>query len=492
MQAKVHIDPAHVVGTINPDIYGHFAEHLGRCIYEGIWVGEESAIPNRDGLRVDVLEALKQIRAPVVRWPGGCFADDYHWEDGIGPRESRPRTVNIHWGEVIETNEFGTHEFVRFCRKIGAEPYICGNVGSGTAAEMRRWVEYCNFAGDSSLARARTANGHPEPFAVKYWGVGNENWGCGGQFDPEDYATEFRRFSTFLRGFTLPIQRIACGPSGNDTQWTQRFFEKMKPKPWLMQNYAAHLYYSGVGNDVSFSDGEYYRMVANFLRMERLVVQQRAIMDGYDPDRKIGLIVDEWGVWHPQARGDTGLEQQNTLRDALVAAATLDVFNRHADKVVMANIAQTINVLQCVIFTMQEKMVLTPTYHVYDLYQPHMGAESLLLNIEAETIDVPAPGETVKLPTVTGSASLSDRRLFLTLVNTHIDSAAECAIEIGSGAEIAAARARVLTSEDVRDHNTFEQGSKIQPRETEIAASGSGLVYTAEPHSVSAITLELR
>ena len=226
--AKINIYLEEPISTINRNIYGHFAEHLGRCIYEGVWVGEGSSMPNTNGIRNDVVEALKQLNPPIVRWPGGCFADDYHWEDGIGPRESRPRQVNMHWGQVIETNEFGTHEFIEFCRQIGAQPYICGNVGSGTPMEMRDWVEYCNFPGDSSLARQRSKNGHPEPFRVKYWGVGNENWGCGGNFDPEDYAAEYRRFTTFLFDFeNAPLYLIACGGYDDETDWTHRFFQKL-------------------------------------------------------------------------------------------------------------------------------------------------------------------------------------------------------------------------------------------------------------------------
>ena len=242
MSANIKVYLSEKIGRINPNIYGHFAEHLGRCIYEGVWVGTNSSIPNTNGIRNDVIDALKMMKPPVIRWPGGCYADDYHWQNGIGPREKRPRTVNVHWGQVIDTNEFGTHEFIEFCRLVGAEPYICGNVGSGSPDEMRNWVEYCNFSGDSTLARQRAENGHPEPFKVKYWGVGNENWGCGGNFAPEDYAIEYKRFSTFLFDFYgAPLYLIACGPSGNDTNWTHKFFEKLG-RYRRIHGFSAHYY----------------------------------------------------------------------------------------------------------------------------------------------------------------------------------------------------------------------------------------------------------
>jgi len=350
-EANIEIFLDEQVGEINPNIYGHFAEHLGRCIYEGIWVGKDSSIPNTGGIRNDVVEAMKRIKPPVVRWPGGCFADDYHWEDGIGPHAERPRRINIHWGQVIDNNAFGTHEFVDFCRRIGAEPYVCGNVGSGSPREMRDWVEYCNFLGDSTRVRQRTANGHPSIFPVRYWGVGNENWGCGGSFDPEDYAVQYRRFATFLRDFPgAPLFLIACGPPGNNHEWTRRFFQKFAGRARL-HGYAAHYYCGTAGTATEYSVDQWYQLIHRASLMEELVVQQRAIMDEFDPDRRVGLIVDEWGTWHPPAPGQEPqfLWQQNTLRDALVAALSLDIFNRHADKVIMGNIAQTINVLQAMI-----------------------------------------------------------------------------------------------------------------------------------------------
>ncbi|MBM3189094.1 MAG: alpha-N-arabinofuranosidase, partial [Chloroflexi bacterium] len=283
------------IATIQPQVYGHFAEHLGGCIYEGIWVGEDSPIPNVGGIRSDVVRAMHKIHPPVVRWPGGCFADDYHWQDGIGPRIVRPRRVNIWWGESIESNAFGTHEFVAFCRLIGAAPYICGNVGSGSPRELRDWVEYCNFPGGTTLSDQRAANGSPEPFQVKYWGVGNENWGCGGNFCPEDYAAEYKRFTTYLRDLGgTALYLVACGPSGNRPDWTRRFFDKLGSYSRI-HAFAAHYYCGTAGAATEYTVDQWYELLHRGIQMEKLVVQQRAILDGYDPERKIGLIVDEWG-----------------------------------------------------------------------------------------------------------------------------------------------------------------------------------------------------
>ena len=483
--ANVRIHLCEHISRINPNIYGYFSEHLGRCIYEGTWVGEDSPIPNTDGIRNDVIEALKKMKPPVVRWPGGCFADDYHWEDGIGPRESRPRTINVHWGQVIDTNEFGTHEFIKFCRLIGAKPYICGNVGSGSPRELRNWVEYCNFPGDSSLTRKRAENGDPDPFRVHYWGVGNENWGCGGNFAPEDYAAEYRRFSTFMFNFKdAPLYLIACGPSGNDPNWTHRFFEKLG---WYrhISGFSAHYYCGSAGTATEYTVDQWYQLIQRASLMEDLVIQQRAIMDGYDPKRNIGLIVDEWGTWHPPAQGQVPqfLWQQNTLRDALVAALTLDVFNRHADKVVMANIAQTINVLQAVILTNGEKMIVTPTGHVYAMYAQHQGATSVRISFEAESI----PVGNASLFGLAGSASLKDDRLFITVVNPHADMPIEATLSLCDG-RIKSASASVLTHSDIHAHNTFESPDTLAPIDVSISADGSVFNYTFPSASVTAIS----
>jgi alpha-L-arabinofuranosidase len=503
---RIVLNPADTIATINPNVYGHFAEHLGRCIYDGIWVGEDSPIPNIDGFRTDLIEALSQMKPPIIRWPGGCFADDYHWQDGIGQRDQRPRRINIHWGEVIEPNQVGTQEFVRFCRLVGAEPYFCGNVGSGTPRELRDWVEYCNFPesgpAGSTWAQQRAADGSPEPLNVTYWGVGNENWGCGGNFSPEDYCTEFRRYASFVRGFGKKLFVIACGPPSNDVEWTNRFFRKLYKDYWAFNNidgFAAHYYCGTAGTATEYSEEEWYRLLEKGLKMEALVVQQRAAMDAYDPARKIGLIVDEWGTWHPVEKGTNPafLYQQNTIRDALVAANTLDIFNRHADKVVMANIAQTINVLQAMILTEGERMLVTPTGYVYEMYAPHQGATALRVRLETPEISfkkesILQKGETPDghVPTVAGSASLKGQTLFLTLTNSHARQAAEVTVDILGGVRIAQASGRILTNE-IHAHNTFDAPRQVTPQAFDVSFELSELKLTLPPASVAAIQVGL-
>ncbi|MFZ6026661.1 MAG: alpha-N-arabinofuranosidase [Chloroflexota bacterium] len=496
MTVSVTINPFDRIATINPNLYGHFAEHLGRCIYDGAWVGEESSIPNTGGFRNDVIAALRRLKAPVIRWPGGCFADDYHWQDGIGPRAGRPRRINIHWGEVIESNHVGTHEFVDFCRLIGAEPYFCGNVGSGTPRELRDWVEYCNFPGDSSWAQLRAANGSPEPFNVTYWGVGNENWGCGGNFSPEDYGTEFRRFASFLRGFGgKQLYLIACGSPGNDVEWTNRFFRKLNKDYWAFNNihgYASHYYCGTAGTATEYSVDQWYQLIAQGLFMEELVVQQRAAMDAYDPQRRIGLIIDEWGTWHPVEKGTNPafLYQQSTLRDALVAATSLDIFNRHADKVVMSNIAQTINVLQAMILTEAERMLITPTGYVYEMYAPHQGGQAVRTLIETDTVSFKRGDKDETLPLVAGSASRKEKTLFVTLTNSHADQAQEATLNLLGGVTVQAVRASALSGE-IHAHNTFEKPEALTPQPFAIDATGNSFSVTLPAASVTALTITL-
>jgi alpha-L-arabinofuranosidase len=492
---SVTINPHDRIATINPKIYGHFAEHLGRCIYDGIWVGEDSTIPNTAGFRNDLIAALRKLKPAVIRWPGGCFADDYHWQDGIGPKESRPRRINIHWGEVIETNQVGTQEFIKFCQLVGAEPYICGNVGSGSPRELRDWVEYCNFPGDSSWARQRAADGSAAPFNVTYWGIGNENWGCGGNFSPEDYCTEFRRFGSFVRGFGKKLYAIACGPAGNDVEWTNRFFRKLYKDYWGYENihgYAAHYYCGTAGNATSYTEEEWYRLIYQGLQMEPLVIQQRAAMDAFDPQRKIGLVVDEWGTWHPVEPGTNPafLFQQNTLRDAVVAATTLDIFNRHADKVVMANIAQTVNVLQAMVLTQGERMLVTPTGYVYQMYAPHQGGEAVRTLVETKAISFKKGDKVETVPTVAGSASVKGKTLFLTLTNSHASQAEEVAVNLIGGASVQSASAAALSGE-IHAHNTFEMPERLVPQPLALNASGAAFRVVLPPASVNALEIML-
>ncbi len=493
---RISINPNDAIGVISRNIYGHFAEHLGRCIYDGIWVGEDSPIPNTAGFRNDVLAALKRLKPSVIRWPGGCFADDYHWQDGIGPQAERPRRVNIHWGEVVESNQVGTHEFVRFCRLVGAEPYFCGNVGSGTVRELREWVEYCNFPGDSTLSNQRAADGlragnGGDPLDITYWSIGNENWGCGGSFSPEDYCTEFRRYATFVRSFGHPLYLIACGPSGNDVEWTTRFFRKLRKDYWDFRNihaFAAHYYCGTAGTATEYTVDQWYELIAKGLKMESLVVQQRAAMDAYDPERKIDLIVDEWGAWHPVEPGTNPrfLYQQNSLRDALVAATTLDIFNRHADKVTMSNIAQMVNVLQAMVLTEGDKMLVTPTGYVYEMYAPHQDGLAVRARVESDEIAF----EKGVLPAVAGSASIKGKTLFLTLTNSHAQDEIAATVNLLDGASVRGATACVLSGE-IHAHNTFAQPESVSPQPGPVSASGSSFAIDLPPASVVAVEIAL-
>ncbi|MDB5172519.1 MAG: alpha-L-arabinofuranosidase domain protein [Phycisphaerales bacterium] len=491
--ATISISLDQPIAVIRPELHGQFAEHLGGCIEGGIWVGEDSAIPNLGGIRSDVLKALSKIRPPVIRWPGGCFADDYHWEDGVGPRKERPRRVNLWWGQNIETNHFGTHEFLQLCRYLGADPYLAGNLGSGSVREMRHWMEYCNFAGDSTLARRRAGNGSPVPFGVRYWGVGNENWGCGGNFCPEDYAAEYKRYATYLRDFSgVKPFLIACGPDGNNLDWTRRFFSKLGGFPHI-QGYAAHYYCGTAGPSATeFDVNQWYELLERAARMDDLIVQQRALMDAADPQRKIGLVVDEWGTWHfpTPGRNPLHLWQQNTLRDALAAAITLDVFHRHADKLVIANIAQMVNVLQALVLTRGDRMVLTPTYHVFDLYQAHRGGRSLRTTFDAPPIAFAAGDERRQVAGLSGSASMKGDVLTLTVVNPHASFPQEAAVRLTGGASIVEATTSVLTHEDLTAHNTFEDAPVIHPQmgKTELGETGRHLFAA---RSVTAIRARL-
>jgi alpha-N-arabinofuranosidase len=489
------------IAKIRPELHGQFAEHLGGCVYGGLWVGEDSKIANDGGLRLDVLHALKKLSIPVLRWPGGCFADDYHWEDGIGPKADRPRRFNAWWGHDVEDNSFGTHEFLRLCKLLGAKAYLAGNVGSGTPREMKQWVEYCNFSADTTLVRRRKANGQPDPFDVIYWGIGNESWGCGGSMCPEDYASAYKRFATFVSTFCreptrMPLQLIACGPNGNNLDWTRRFFKKAGNfgNDCQIHGFAAH-YYSrdwtkpiGTGTATEFTQDQWYELLHLGAAVEQLILDQRACLDEFDPQRKIGLILDEWGTWHPPTPGTplNHLWQQNTLRDALLAAMTLDTFNRHADKLIMANIAQVVNVLQAMVLTDGDRMVRTPTYHVFDLYQSHQGGMSVRVETECKEVRFAAGEATAVMPTVSASASVKDGLLTLSVVNNHTRFPAEMEIELRAG-RLGDATIDTLTHEDLTAHNTFDAPDAVLPICDRMVPPGSQWVQTFAPASVTVI-----
>jgi len=473
--------------TIAANIYGHFAEHLGRCVQEGIWVGEGSAIDNVRGIRSDVVAALKQLNVPVLRWPGGCFADEYHWKNGIGPREARPRTINTHWGGVIETHHFGTHEFMDLCEQIGAAPYVCGNVGSGTVEEMMQWVEYMTSAADSTMANLRRKNGRAEPWRLPYFGVGNENWACGGSMRPEYYADNYRRYATFVKDYSgNRVTRFACGAAGDDYAWTETL---MKIAGRYMAGLSLHYYtlpsgdWSKKGASTGFGEAEWHSTLRRTLVMDELITKHTQIMDRYDPERRVGLVVDEWGTWYDTEPGENPgfLYQRNTLRDALVAALNLNVFHAHAERVTMANLAQAVNVLQALILTRGEKMVLTPTYHVFEMYRVHQGAS--VVPFELETPSYALDGQVIPALHVTVSRSPAGK-LSLSAVNLHATRAASLAVS-----NVGPLEGRVLTAGALDADNRFDEPPSVVPVAFDgIVPAKGGAVLTLPPRSVVVVT----
>lgn len=457
---------------INKELYGNFSEHLGRGIYQGIYVGEESKIPNVNGMRKDVVDALKEVKLPVLRWPGGCFADEYHWMDGIGPKETRKKMVNTNWGGVVEDNSFGTHEFMELCDQIGCEAYINGNVGSGSIREMSEWVEYLTFDGVSPMAELRKKNGHEKPWNVKYFGIGNENWGCGGNMLPEYYANEYRRYQTYVRQYNpdAVVNKVACGPNGDDYEWTETVLETCFKKPGdtqhgFMDAFSLHYYtiphtWEHKGSATEFDTKEWYKTLNKTFYMEELICGHAKIMDKYDPEKKIGLVVDEWGTWFDCEPGTNPgfLYQQNTMRDALVAAINLNLFNKHSDRVKMANIAQMVNVLQALILTEGEKMVLTPTYHVFNLYKYHQENTLLDSNIQVTTI---GEEKEYMVPNLSESASVDqDGTIHITVANLSLDEEYTIVTQIADQ-KIQSVCAEILTN-DMKAKNTFEEPETVQ------------------------------
>ncbi len=450
--------------VINRNIYGHFAEHLGRLIYEGLWVGEGSPIPNTRGLRNDVIAALKELRIPVLRWPGGCFADEYHWRDGIGPRDKRPRRPNASWGGV-DSNAFGTHEFMDLCETLGADAYVNGNVGTGTPQEMMEWIEYMTSDSDSDLANLRRRNGRDKPWKLPYFGVGNETWGCGGQMRPEYYADVYRQYATFIKNHSgNRIQRLAVGSHDDNYNWTEVL---MAQAARHMEGLSLHYYtlptsdWSKKGSATQFDEKEWHSTLVRTLRMDEFIQKHSAIMDKYDPQKRVGLMVDEWGTWYDAEPGrDMGaLYQQSTLRDAVVAGVNLNIFHKYADRVRMANIAQMVNVLQAMVLTDKEKMVVTPTYHVFRMYRVHQGATMI-------PVDVTAPqykfGD-ASFVALNVSASRDDQgRVHLSVVNLDPNRAAEITTTISGGA-IRTTTGEILTASAMNSMNMFDRPNTVKP-----------------------------
>ncbi|MBO6109024.1 MAG: alpha-N-arabinofuranosidase [Eubacterium sp.] len=469
--ARLVINDEARLSRINPEIYGHFSEHLGRCIYEGIFVGEDSDIPNKNGMRTDVVGALKELQIPVLRWPGGCFADEYHWKDGIGPKETRKRMVNTHWGGVVEDNSFGTHEFFELCDQLGCKTYINGNVGSGTVQEMSEWVEYMTFDGISPMAELRKKNGHEKAWKIDYFGVGNENWGCGGNMRPSYYADLYRRYQTYVRTYdrNKPISKICGGANVDDYHWTHTVLDVTHdhtPPQFhgFMDGLSLHYYVHPEGWEIKgsateFDENTWYKTLSKALYMDTLVSRHGAIMDQYDPEKKIGMIVDEWGAWYTCEPGTNPgfLYQQNTVRDALVAGITLNVFNKHSDRVKMANLAQMVNVLQAVLLTEGEKMIKTPTYHVMHMYRHHQGGE--LLEAKLSGVDNIGPDEW-SVPQITESTSINeDGVITVTLNNLSTSDAKEIDIVIPDG--VGEVKEANIVKGQMKDYNTFDNPETV-------------------------------
>ena len=485
------LNPLEKKSHINREIYGNFSEHLGRCIYDGIFVGENSDIPNIEGYRKDVIDAFRQIKLPVLRWPGGCFADEYHWRDGIGEKSQRKKMVNTNWGGVVEDNSFGTHEFMRFCELVGCEPYISGNVGSGTVEELSNWVEYMTFDGVSPMAELRKRNGREQPWKLKYLGIGNESWGCGGSMTPEYYADTYRRYATFCRNYSgNELFKIACGPNSADYNWTDTIMKTLNSQ-WNCKGISLHYYtlptgdWGHKGSSTEFDEKEYYDTISHTLFMEELVTRHSKIMDRYDPDQTIGLIVDEWGTWYDvEPETNPGfLYQQNTMRDAIVAAINLNIFNQHSARIPMANIAQAVNVLQSILLTEGAKTIKTPTYHVFDLYKQHQDSDLIYSHIQNS-------GAAEGVPAISQSASVNaDGDVFVTLSNASLSESFR--VDIAAAfAGIKSAEGRILT-DDVHALNTFDEPDRVAIKPLTVTADNGRAEVVLPPCSVAALTIKL-
>ena len=507
VQLVIHPDQAQNV--IPKEIYGQFAEHLGRCIYGGIWVGKDSDIPNIEGYRKDVFEALKELEVPVMRWPGGCFADEYHWMDGIGPQENRPRMVNTNWGGTVEDNSFGTHEFLNLCEMLGTEPYISGNVGSGSVEEMAKWVEYMNSDTNSTMAELRRKNGREKPWNVKYFGVGNESWGCGGNMHVEYYADLYRRYNTYARNYgSNRLFRIASGANAGDAHWTEVCMKKIGAGN--MNGLSVHYYavrdwgtmndpITGIpmgkkGSALIYSNQEYYEIVSQALKIEDVVKRHMQVMDKYDPRKRVGLMVDEWGTWFNVEPGTNPgwLYQQSTMRDAVIAAASLNIFHKYTDRIRMANIAQVVNVLQSMVLTNEKNpkdaCIVTPTYYVFKMYKKHKEATFIPADLTCENIRV---NDKEQVPVMTTTQSIKDNVITVTLTNLDVAKEHTAMVSI-DGKQITAAAGEILTTKDVHTYNDFGKGDNVKTAPYEVAKKNlkNGKMTVSVPaHSIVNLTL---
>lgn len=492
-KAEVIINADQGKHQISKHIYGHFSEHLGRCIYDGLWVGENSSIPNINGVRKDIIDALKHIKIPNLRWPGGCFADEYHWMDGIGPRSERPKMVNTHWGGVVEDNSFGTHEFLNLCEALETEPYICGNMGSGTVEEMSKWVEYITFDGESPMANLRKKNGRDKPWKVQLWGVGNENWGCGGNMTAEGYAENYRRYATYCRNYgDNHLYKIAGGPNVDDYHWMTIMMKNIPHhmmKGVSLHNYTFTHRWEDKGNATGFNEDEYFSLLEHGMRMDNLLKRHTAIMDLHDPAKNIHLVVDEWGAWYnvEKATNPGFLYQQNTLRDALLAGTILNIFHNYCDRVKIANIAQLVNVLQALFLTEGEKMLLTPTYHAFDMYKVHQDA--MMLPAEISSPKYSRLGREINAVSVSASKGV-DGKIHVSFVNLDPTNNIEISCKVRGIENMRHVSGNIITAPATDSHNTFSNINTVTLKDFKDAKLINGTLTVKMP-SKSLVTVAL-
>ncbi len=517
LKTILHINPDKTLSHIAPEIYGQFSEHLGRCIYDGIYVGEDSDIPNVKGMRKDVVEALRALHLPVLRWPGGCFADEYHWRDGIGPKENRRRMVNTNWGGIVEDNRFGTHEFLELCDQLDCEPYIAVNLGSGTVQEAAEWIEYMTADGDSTITNLRKENGRTKPWHLKYVGIGNENWGCGGSMSPDFYANEYKRYQCFCKNYgNNKLYKVACGPSGEDYNWTKELMSRIDHEH--ANGISLHYYtvpgdWEHKGSATDFSDEEYYITISKALHIEDIIEKHLAIMDEYDPNHDIDLLVDEWGTWYDVEPGTNPgfLYQQNTMRDAIVAAASLNIFNKHSDRIAMANIAQVVNVLQAMILTEDTKILKTPTYDVFQMYKEHQDATLVESYVEAVSGSASAARASgtdsadtankihgpvisyndTSLPALSESVSVTEQNgqklLTITLANTSLTDSLSVELELPMKYSFCGEASIAMLHAGARAYNTFDDPDRVRAFETEEDWNGNLQIVSLPACSVCRI-----